>query len=855
LDPVDPFTQPYDVIVQKLEEFYEPAPLEVAENYRFYQRKQSERESVQQYVAALHKLSIHCKFGDYLKTALRNQFVFGLLNKKTQARLLEKKDLDFDEAVKIAITMELSEKSSQQMKSASSNPTGIDYLKAGKKPPRKNTSDKRSKFEARKYTAHSSNFNTNSDVKTNVKCFRCGKPLSYEIGAVVTVVSEQDIQQIVPAIKDVQAKLRLKPGATPVFVQARPVPFKLLQLVEQELDNLKSAGIIEKVTTSKWATPIVPILKRNGKIRVCGDYKVTVNPQLLVYDHPFPTIDELFSKLANGNKFSKLDLEQAYLQLEIAPEDRELLKISTCKGFYKVNRLMYGIASGPTIWQREIENILQGIPGVAIFFDDIIITGKTDAIHLSRLEELDPVDPFTQPYDVIVQKLEEFYEPAPLEVAENYRFYQRKQSERESVQQYVAALHKLSIHCKFGDYLKTALRNQFVFGLLNKKTQARLLEKKDLDFDEAVKIAITMELSEKSSQQMKSASSNPTGIDYLKAGKKPPRKNTSDKRSKFEARKYTAHSSNFNTNSDVKTNVKCFRCGKPLSYEIGAVVTVVSEQDIQQIVPAIKDVQAKLRLKPGATPVFVQARPVPFKLLQLVEQELDNLKSAGIIEKVTTSKWATPIVPILKRNGKIRVCGDYKVTVNPQLLVYDHPFPTIDELFSKLANGNKFSKLDLEQAYLQLEIAPEDRELLKISTCKGFYKVNRLITILRPLNALLRKDTPFIWSKECEAAFCQAKEAFISNRVLVYFNPRLPLVLATDVSSYGVGAVLSHRYPDGPKRMIQFALQIFSETQQTCEVEQDNIPQLENVQQPQANVQIDAPASPQEEQNREAEPI
>jgi len=96
----------------------------------------------------------------------------------------------------------------------------------------------------------------------------------------------------------------------------------------------------------------------------------------------------LFLKLANGRKFSKIDLKQAYLQLEIAPEDRELLTVSTCKGLYKVNRMMYGIAPGPTIWQREIEKILQGIPGVAIFFDDIVITGSTDEEHLSRLEEV-----------------------------------------------------------------------------------------------------------------------------------------------------------------------------------------------------------------------------------------------------------------------------------------------------------------------------------------------------------------------------------------------------------------------------------------------------------------------------------
>jgi len=49
---------------------------------------------------------------------------------------------------------------------------------------------------------------------------------------------------------------------------------------------------------------------------------------------------------------------------------------------------MYGIAPGPSIWQREIEKILQGIKGVAIFFDDIVITGETDSVYLSRLEEV-----------------------------------------------------------------------------------------------------------------------------------------------------------------------------------------------------------------------------------------------------------------------------------------------------------------------------------------------------------------------------------------------------------------------------------------------------------------------------------
>ncbi|KMQ87290.1 hypothetical protein RF55_13470 [Lasius niger] len=137
-----------------------------------------EGESVQQFVAVLHKLSIHCKFGDYLKTALRNQLVFGLLNKKTQARLLERKDLTFDEAVSVAVTMELSEKSSEQMKTgeASTTQASIEYLKAGKKSTSKNSTEKRSKHREIESSKQPSTSRSKRDTKTNVKCFRCGKP-------------------------------------------------------------------------------------------------------------------------------------------------------------------------------------------------------------------------------------------------------------------------------------------------------------------------------------------------------------------------------------------------------------------------------------------------------------------------------------------------------------------------------------------------------------------------------------------------------------------------------------------------------------------------------------------------------
>jgi len=89
-------------------------------------------------------------------------------------------------------------------------------------------------------------------------------------------------------------------------------------------------------------------VKKNNTIRICGDFSVTINPNLLI-DEPLPTIDELFATMAGGKKFTKIDLQQVYLQLEVREEDRELLTLSTHRGLFRSTRLMYGIASAPAI--------------------------------------------------------------------------------------------------------------------------------------------------------------------------------------------------------------------------------------------------------------------------------------------------------------------------------------------------------------------------------------------------------------------------------------------------------------------------------------------------------------------------
>lgn len=104
------------------------------------------------------------------------------------------------------------------------------------------------------------------------------------------------------------------PSANPRFCIARPVPHALREKVDNELRRLESEGIIEPVQFSEWATPVVPVLKQNGSIRLCVDYKLTVNKAAKLDPYPLPRIEDLFARLAGGTKFSKLDIAYASLK-------------------------------------------------------------------------------------------------------------------------------------------------------------------------------------------------------------------------------------------------------------------------------------------------------------------------------------------------------------------------------------------------------------------------------------------------------------------------------------------------------------------------------------------------------------
>ena len=165
-------------------------------------------------------------------------------------------------------------------------------------------------------------------------------------------------------------------------------PNALRHKVELELQCLVEQGVIEPVESSEWAAPIVPVLKPDWTVRICGDYRLTINRAIKPDTYPLPRLEDPFATFAGGKSFSKLDLAHAYSQISLADASKQYVTVNTHKGLYQYNRLPFGVAAAPSIFQRLMENLLQGIPHISIYLDDILIMGTSEADHLSTLDKV-----------------------------------------------------------------------------------------------------------------------------------------------------------------------------------------------------------------------------------------------------------------------------------------------------------------------------------------------------------------------------------------------------------------------------------------------------------------------------------
>ena len=129
------------------------------------------------------------------------------------------------------------------------------------------------------------------------------------------------------------------------------------------------------------------VKKKNGNLRMCIDYR-SLNQQTVKSRYPLPRIDDLFDQLQGANIFSSIDLQSAYYQVRLKPEDVPKTAFTTPLGLFEFRVLCFGLTNAPGTFQNIMKDVLGDVIGkfVIVYLDDIVVFSKNQAEHYKHLE-------------------------------------------------------------------------------------------------------------------------------------------------------------------------------------------------------------------------------------------------------------------------------------------------------------------------------------------------------------------------------------------------------------------------------------------------------------------------------------
>ncbi|KAL5517029.1 hypothetical protein EMCRGX_G002494 [Ephydatia muelleri] len=183
--------------------------------------------------------------------------------------------------------------------------------------------------------------------------------------------------------------IRLREGACPfALMTPRRVAIPLLLRVKAELERMVQLGVISPVEEpTEWCAGMVVAQKANGSVRICVDLS-RLNESVCRERHPLPVVEQVLAQLTGAKVFSKLDANSGFWQIPLSPESALLTTFITPFGRFCFHRLPFGITSAPEHFQKRMLSILSGVEGVLCMMDDILVHGKTQEEHDSRLHEV-----------------------------------------------------------------------------------------------------------------------------------------------------------------------------------------------------------------------------------------------------------------------------------------------------------------------------------------------------------------------------------------------------------------------------------------------------------------------------------
>lgn len=188
-------------------------------------------------------------------------------------------------------------------------------------------------------------------------------------------------------VKTDPVTIKLKEGVAPFCVaSARRVPFPLQDAVKKELDRMLNDDVIKEVTEpTDWCAPMVPVRKKDGSVRICVDLK-ELNKAVRRERYTLPSLEDIAPKLSESKYFSKLDAASGFWQIPLDSDSQLYTTFMTGHGRFAFKRVPFGITSAPEIFQRKMSKILEGLDGVEVIADDILVHGRTLEEHDQRLK-------------------------------------------------------------------------------------------------------------------------------------------------------------------------------------------------------------------------------------------------------------------------------------------------------------------------------------------------------------------------------------------------------------------------------------------------------------------------------------
>ncbi len=219
----------------------------------------------------------------------------------------------------------------------------------------------------------------NVEGLTPAQCERLAELLSKHIDAFSR--DDQDYGYTTAVVHDIPTS-----EAPPIKQRHRRVPPQIFQEVKRHVQNLVSQGIL-KESSSPWASPAVIVMKKDGSVRFCCDYR-KLNQVTYKDAYPLPRVDESLDALGNAKLFSTLDLTAGYFQVAVSEKDREKTAVTTPFGLFEWTRMPFGLCNAPATFQRLMGVVLGDLAFdvLLVYLDDVIIFSRDFESHCERLE-------------------------------------------------------------------------------------------------------------------------------------------------------------------------------------------------------------------------------------------------------------------------------------------------------------------------------------------------------------------------------------------------------------------------------------------------------------------------------------